>query len=519
MRVKYLKLLGIAVLAGLAAMGGACAKKPDAAPAVLAVPATLPLVSESERSRHFLAVTEKLELGGTVYGYADIDGDIEKFAVVLRQLVEPALAQQPMAAAFLPKDFTPIFADLGLTDLKAVGLSSVPDAKGSFRNNLFLYAPDGRHGLFAGLGGGAKAYVTPGLVAPDTDLVYESELDLAAVYQAIRSVIVRVAGEPVANMAEAKMKEVDPKLGVAPFEALQKAKGRASIALRIDESRSHEVEAGVTVPLVDLLVRVEGLGSVIDAVATKAGLAREVRADGSIVFTVPPVVPPALGWTLAFVVSGDTATITTGDAMRPADGAATLASDSGFKAALAEVGETGNGLLYLSPRFSTVARRLIAQAATRAPAEAQVGFAQIQGFLPPEGVPLIGTRQNLTDGILFRSRSHTSNKALLMANPSTVVVGTGLVAAMAIPAFQKVRTTSQQKAVLNNLRQLSAARDQHFLETGKTTCTYDDLVGSGPDKYIRELKPVAGEDYTSLVFTEGKPIEVTLSDGRTVSYE
>lgn len=517
--VNYLKLLGIGVLAGLAVMGGACAKKTEEVPPVSAAPATVTLVAESERSRHFMAVTDKLELGGTVYAYADIDGDVEKFAILLRQLIEPALAQQPMAAAFLPKDLAPIFADLGLTDLKAVGLSSVPDASGVFRNNLFLYAPNGRSGLFAGLGGPAKAYVTPGLVAPDTDLVYETELDLTAVYQAVRSVIVRVAGEPVANLAEAKMKEVDPKIGVAPLDALQKAKGRASIALRIDESRTHEVEAGVTLPLVDLLVRVEGVGSVIDAMATKAGLAREVRADGSIAFTVPPVVPPALGWTLAFVVSGDVATITTGDAMRPAAGAATLAGDTSFQAALAQVGETGNGLLYLSPRFSTVASRLIAQAATKAPPEARIGFAQIEGFLPPAGVQLIGTRQNLPDGILFRGRSHTSNKALVMANPSTMVVGTGLVAAMAIPAFQKVRTNSQQKMVLNNLRQLSAARDQYFLETGKTTCTYADLVGPGPDKYIRQLKPVAGEDYTTLVFAEGKPIEVTLPGGRTVSYE
>jgi len=37
-----------------------------------------------------------------------------------------------------------------------------------------------------------------------------------------------------------------------------------------------------------------------------------------------------------------------------------------------------------------------------------------------------------------------------------VVVIIGLLAAMAIPAFQKVRQSSQDKAVLNNARQLSA---------------------------------------------------------------
>ena len=47
-----------------------------------------------------------------------------------------------------------------------------------------------------------------------------------------------------------------------------------------------------------------------------------------------------------------------------------------------------------------------------------------------------------------------------------VVVIIGLLAAMAIPAFQKVRTSSQDKAVLNNARQLAAAADQYFLENG-----------------------------------------------------
>ena len=34
------------------------------------------VVAEPERSRHFEAVNRQLELGGTLYGYADIDGDV-----------------------------------------------------------------------------------------------------------------------------------------------------------------------------------------------------------------------------------------------------------------------------------------------------------------------------------------------------------------------------------------------------------------------------------------------------------
>ena len=54
-----------------------------------------------------------------------------------------------------------------------------------------------------------------------------------------------------------------------------------------------------------------------------------------------------------------------------------------------------------------------------------------------------------------------------------VVVIIGLLAAMAIPAFQKVRTASQDKAVLNNARQIAAAADQYYLEPMRWAGTTD----------------------------------------------
>jgi type IV pilus assembly protein PilA len=86
-----------------------------------------------------------------------------------------------------------------------------------------------------------------------------------------------------------------------------------------------------------------------------------------------------------------------------------------------------------------------------------------------------------------------------------------------VPAFQKVRTASQDKAVLNNLRQLAAAADQHYLETGTTTATYDQLVG--PTRYIRVINPVAGENYRALRFVQGQTLRVRMANGQTVEYK
>ncbi|MES2696119.1 MAG: prepilin-type N-terminal cleavage/methylation domain-containing protein [Verrucomicrobiota bacterium] len=114
------------------------------------------------------------------------------------------------------------------------------------------------------------------------------------------------------------------------------------------------------------------------------------------------------------------------------------------------------------------------------------------------------------------NKLHSSKKGFTLVEIMIVVVIIGLLAAMAIPAFQKVRTSSQDKAVINNARQLSAASDQYFLENGVTTVAYTQLVGS--DKYVKNIQLVANETYP-VNYTQGITISVTgVAGTRTVTY-
>ena len=109
-----------------------------------------------------------------------------------------------------------------------------------------------------------------------------------------------------------------------------------------------------------------------------------------------------------------------------------------------------------------------------------------------------------------------SKKGFTLVEIMIVVVIIGLLAAMAIPAFQKVRQSSQDKAVLNNVRQLAGGADQYFLENGVSTVARTNLVGS--DKYVKALNTVAGETYPDN-FTQGTTITVSSIAGvRTVTY-
>jgi type IV pilus assembly protein PilA len=109
-----------------------------------------------------------------------------------------------------------------------------------------------------------------------------------------------------------------------------------------------------------------------------------------------------------------------------------------------------------------------------------------------------------------------SSQGFTLVEIMIVVVIIGLLAAMAIPAFQKVRQSSQDKAVLNNARQLSAAADQYYLENGVSTVVSSNLVGS--DKYVKAINTVAGETYPTD-YTQGITITISgIAGARTVTY-
>jgi type IV pilus assembly protein PilA len=84
-------------------------------------------------------------------------------------------------------------------------------------------------------------------------------------------------------------------------------------------------------------------------------------------------------------------------------------------------------------------------------------------------------------------RTIRSNKGFTLVEIMIVVVIIGLLAAMAVPAFQKVRRDSIKKTMINDARIISNAAQQYFMDKGSTTVPLTTLVGTNSSNYVRQF--------------------------------
>lgn len=546
-----------------------CARKPEteAAPQTASPRgpngAQVALVPQPERSPHFDAVNSHLELGGTLYGYADIDGDLLDLAKKIQSSVHQIAVLQPNLAPVDKVDLKAVFTELGLNDIKALGLSSVKEADDTYRNRAFFYMPAGRHGLFAALGGQPAKFESVKLAPPDCDLYTEWEFDIGALYTTIRSVVEKTGGPDEAALFDRKMLEWGAKSGFSVIDLVKGLKGRATLIVRTDPHNTFSTDGSkgtsLKFPATQIVVKVTGIGSALETLLEKNDSFISSTEKGRHVFK-PRTPSKVESFDLVVETEDETFYFSTNQAFLEQCLAQKTGLDSNplFAEQLARLGPEGNGVTWISPRlFESL--RSVPSLNPNAPAQIVQPFQLVAGSLPSIAQPLFSIRTNLPDGILVRSNWYQSLKAdialFTIYNPVTI----GLVASMAIPAYNKVRQNAQtqpaapphrayrlnptspsspsapsgpsgpahqvdhppaeyqMKMILENLRILDEAANRFYEDHHETTTTFEQLVSDG--HYVHQpIKAYADEDYRTVLFKKGRPLRLFLKDGRIVTY-
>jgi hypothetical protein len=195
-------------------------------------PALLWAKPETGESAHYRTVRDRVGEGGQVFVYVDVDGYFTQLGRDLSADIAAAAGDEPTLAVW-KQDYAALAAELGLAQLKAVGLGSRQIGPNRFANSIYLHIPEGRRGLLRVFGGEAHAFTTAKLAPADTDLFVESELDIAALYTTAHQLLQRFDPEMAAQFPGAELVDPDKPEGAA-LAAFLKAKGRLTAVVRLN---------------------------------------------------------------------------------------------------------------------------------------------------------------------------------------------------------------------------------------------------------------------------------------------
>ena len=218
-----------------------------------------------EKSPYFDAVASQLHLGGTVYAYADIDGDAARAADFMLTLLRDLPDVAPTRGAST-LNATTLVRVLGLDAVKAIGMSSFERGDGLYHNRTFIHHVGQRSGLLRAFGEEPAAFGALDMAPPGADMVWEQQIDLGALVD-----VARALGELGVGVTPEELDEALDQpffdLGVTVRQLVERTRVTASLVLAVDESRNLWLPGGsVTFPFVDVALRLDGMERLADAI-------------------------------------------------------------------------------------------------------------------------------------------------------------------------------------------------------------------------------------------------------------
>ena len=371
---KQTLIAGLAVSFTLATASGQENKPKASAPATVAESGGLNMVGGGGRSAHFDAVASHLQVGGSVFGYMDVDGDVEKIAGMLQKLKDSA-PEGELPPQLAQLDLAKLLGDIGLDGIEAMGMSSYKNGD-LFHNRAYVHVPAGRKGFLKMLGGAPAPFLSTQLAPADADLVMEQTLNLKAGYEVMSKLVMEVGGEDAYADFRSEMSEVSPQIGLSMAEVFGRLDTRLTVVARVHPDKPLEIpDAPFEIPSFDFLLALDDVSWLYEKVTAnmKAEMPADqvaqmfVKGDGFEKIALPPMPSPDMA-VMQPVIYHDIANkrivvaSSAGFLAECMSGKTKLAAGADFKSAIEGLPTEGNGLSYVSADFMKTARGMIDKA-------------------------------------------------------------------------------------------------------------------------------------------------------------
>jgi len=456
-----------------------------------------PVTSASKTS--FTEVTSQLDPGGSFYLYLGtaqwlehLTGKIEGWRKTFTNLPDT----KPEDVANINRAFdivTRLTAESGLEDISGFGISSIEIEPGLYRNKALLHHYPGKGTGFLWKLCGNAPHPLDGLdlLPANTALAIFSDADLPLVWSVVQKETARSGFPQAQKFLDQLPTQFEQSTKLKWDDVLHSLGGEFGLVVTLDSSNSVPLPlpSGVIQipdPAMFLAVKVNDTliyDRIAEQLKSNQGVI-EYETNGLKMRTLPVPTPLAInlrpsagtagGW--LFIASSDAVIV---DALAVKTGQKPgLKTTAEFKRLSQGLPVTGNQFSYLSASFGAtimqIQKQAIAGQGGQKTTPEQMAFYNSL-FNSQKAQFSYSVGQNTPAGCYTIGNGSQSGAALVVLPAAAVV---GVMSAIAIPNFVKARSTSQQNACINNLRQLDAAENQFALEKGKKAgdpCTGEDL--------------------------------------------
>lgn len=487
------------------------------------LPALLVAAPKPTDSAHYQTVRDRVGEAGQVFVYVDVDGYVTELGRDLTTSLATAAGDDANLAQW-KQDYAAIGAELGLSQVKAVGLSAHQLGDGLFANRIFLYAPEGRRGLLQVFGGGAHPFASARLAPTDADLFVETELDLAALTDTSLQLCKRISPELAAQFPVAMPTGAGADALGALF-SLSRFKGRFTAIVRLHPEESSGLDFSFKH---DVLCATDVLGpQLLSLLQTRYPDLKAGKTEGGRTFYSRGEKAGGLSASVTLAVEGERLYVASSAAFlrECLERKAGLVQAPVFAQALAATAKEGNTVVYATPRLFAQAKELLSDLPSKHPRDrmAAAGMHQVFQRFDRVKTPVVSVVTNLSDGVLVQSVSPESLREALplfgLATPDLA----GNFLRVALPSYvadRYARGAAERRTVLveANLGRLSAAAERYFARNPENTeVSFAQLQEF--DAEATKLTAALDEDYTTVSIRRDRDaVEVETPENGTVKF-